>query len=102
MKFNIKNLVFKDLSGNEIRIDKDELCQTLGNYIYVNVPNLRWLSIAQDIHSTGECELDELETQGLKSLIKSDKCGLILPVKITIIEELEQKNLDFKSPENRS
>jgi hypothetical protein len=88
MKLEIKQLKFTDLSGNEIPIDMEELCRMLGNFIYVSIPDLRWLSIAQGIHSSGECFLDEHEKMQLRSLIESGNCGLIMAVKVKLIEEL--------------
>jgi hypothetical protein len=88
MKLEIKKMTFKDLSGDEIAIDKEELCRTLGNYIYVSVQDLRWLNIAQAIHSTGECILDDYEANILKSIIKSQNCGLIIAIKEQLIKSL--------------
>jgi hypothetical protein len=93
MVIKIKDIEFKDLSGNEILIDRDELCKILGNFIYVKVPDLRWLEVAKSIHSTGCVELDYLEISGLIGLIKSDECRLIMAVKVSLIETLEQKDL---------
>jgi hypothetical protein len=88
MVLKIKEIEFKDLSGNEILIDKDELCKILGNFIYVSVPDLRWLTIAQGIHSSGVCHLDDHERGVLKSLIESQRCGLVMAVKQGLINEL--------------
>ncbi|MDR1170625.1 MAG: hypothetical protein LBK97_07315 [Prevotellaceae bacterium] len=88
MKLEIKKLKFTDLSGNDIPIDVDELCRMLGNFIYVSMPDLRWLSVAQGIHENGECFLDEHETDQLKGLIASDSCGLIIAVKAALMESL--------------
>lgn len=90
MKFNIKQVIVKDLSGNVQQLAQG-LDKSLGDFIYISTASLDWLEKAKAIHSGSPVELSALEAEFLISLIQSPGCKFINAIKQAIITSLQQQ-----------
>ena len=87
IKFDINKVVVKDLDGSVLIVNTGK---ALGNSIYKITNTLDWLDIAKTIHSGNVIELGVNELTGLKSLISSNNCELLICVKVGILDYINE------------
>ena len=96
--FSLEKTKFEGLGGEPLNIDRAELGRTLGNYIYTTQADLGWLETAQALYKGTTVEMPEERAEQLIAMINAPECGLILPVKIGLVEGLKAS---IQEPETR-
>lgn len=82
VKFIAKDIKFTDLSKNPINIP--DIHQSIGNVLYLNLADIGWKRIAEDIYDGKEVELDAEQLNYLSKIIEQSM--LIIFVKVGIME----------------
>lgn len=106
MQFNIKDLKPKDLNGQLLPYQLDNVANTIGNVIWGKATTIEWDDIARKIHAGEALELNPTQLEQIEQVLLSDDTPLVLPIKNALKEYFKtlknQKNVKDSKQKNES
>lgn len=85
MKIDFKNIVIRDIEGNEENID---MSKELGKILYKFAISKEGLELAKDIYDNGEVELDKDAATSIKGVVSNGFLAIVQESVIPMLDEI--------------
>lgn len=85
MKIDFKNIVIRDIEGNEENID---MSKELGKILYRSAISKEGLELAKNIYDNGEAELDKDAATSIKGVVSNGFLAIVQESVIPMLDEI--------------